>query len=177
MKRMKMKLLGAFLLMAPHLDADAEPAKHATLKAQATQFFHRYIGTYSARLGHPERREKFLGDLSALIHTPFIMAPPSSTPPFYPGDPETLGRVFDGFVQQLERKGAVRMAWQEINLEVLTENKILANNVGLALDADGEVVYRTLSLYLLSRIKGDWKIVLFSPYDFDNKLALGPAPR
>ena len=36
---------------------------------------------------------------------------------------------------------------------------------------DGNVVYETISIYLLIRDKDQWKIALFSPYDMANKLS------
>ena len=170
MTLLKTTLLGALLSTVPNASAFGEPADAAALKQEATEFFHTYLNTYNRRLGHPDKEKAFLDELAALINSPFIMAPPSANPPFYPESQEMFARVFGGFVKQLEQKGGVRMEWQEINLEVLTQNKILANNVGRALDAEGGVVYETVSLYLLHRSGSGWKIAVFSPYDFANKL-------
>ncbi|WP_152025259.1 hypothetical protein [Congregibacter litoralis] len=75
---------------------------------------------------------------------------------------------FEAFVNMLDSKKVMRLEWQRVQLQILTPNKILANNVGHGLNAAGEVVYETVSLYLLVRDEGDWKIALFSPYDVKN---------
>ncbi len=172
MNFLKPTLLALVLAVFPHAGALGAPTDAAALKQEATRFFHTYLNTYNKRLGHPEREEAFLDELSALISKPFIMAPPSANAPFYPESEEMFARAFGGFVKQLERKGGVRMEWQEINVEVLTQNKILANNIGRAFSAEGDVVYETISLYLLHRSDDGWKIAVFSPYDVGNKLAI-----
>ncbi|MEL7449007.1 MAG: hypothetical protein AAFN78_07340 [Pseudomonadota bacterium] len=170
MTHFKTTLLALTLTLFPHASALCETADAATLKQEATAFFHTYLGTYNKRLAEPESEQAFLDELRSLINTPFIMAPPSANAPFYPESEEMFARGFGGFVKQLERKGAVRMEWQEINVEVLTPNKVLANNIGHAFNASGDVVYETISLYLLHRSDSGWKIAVFSPYDVANKL-------
>lgn len=141
------------------------------IKQQARDFFHDYINSYNRRFKHPAKKEAFINDLSALVNMPFMMSPSNSTTlPRIFNTLDEFSPFFERFVQNLESKGAVSLQWQEINLHVLSENRILANNVGLALNAEGEKVYETISLYLIQRINNQWKIVLFSPYDFANRL-------
>lgn len=143
---------------------------HTELKAQAGKFFQTYINTYNKRFGHPEKANDFIDELSQLINQPFIMSPPQGKP-FYPQDPELMKRAFNGFVQNLENKGATKLVWKEISFHVLTQNKMLANNVGHAVDENGNVVYETVSVYLINRVNNQWKISLFSPYTMSNKLS------
>lgn len=138
---------------------------HAQLKKEATDFLNVYLNAYNKRFGHPERKESFMAELTGLLNDPFILAPPKNKP----FSPDNL-TGFERFVQGLEKKGAVKLRWEEMNLHVLTEKKILANNVGFGIDAGGKVVYETVSVYLLYRTDNGWKIVLFSPYDMQNKL-------
>lgn len=170
MSRIKVILLTFALALGFQSSAFAEQADSSYIQREATDFFHTYLGTYNKRLGQPDRDADFLAELSALVNKPFIMAPPSATAPFYPESDELFARVFSGFVKQLERKGAVRMEWQQISIQVLTSHKVLANNIGRAFNADGEVVYETISLYLLHRSDSGWKITMFSPYDFAQRL-------
>jgi len=146
-----------------------QPASVASHEVRA--FFDAYLDTYNQRFGHPEQRAEFIASLSALLHEPFIMSPVNN-PPFLLPTTADLTRGFDGFVQQLEAKGAVRLSWQEVNLTPLSEHKFLANNVGVATNSQGEVVYKTLSLYLVVRVDDQWKIALFSPYEMDRKISV-----
>ena len=144
-----------------------QPASVASHEVRV--FFDAYLDTYNQRFGHPDKTAEFITSLSSLIHDPFIMSPVNN-PPFLLPTTADLTRGFDGFVQQLEAKGAVRLSWQEVNLTPLSEHKFLANNVGVATNSQGEVVYKTLSLYLVVRVDDQWKIALFSPYEPSNKL-------
>ncbi len=174
MKSFKIMTLTMTLFLSHNVTA-AEIEKqpeftHAELKAQAAQFFQIYLNTYNKRFNHPEKANDFINELSQLINEPFIMSPPKGKP-FYPQTPELMTRAFDGFVQNLEQKGVTELIWKEVNFHVLTQNKILANNVGHGIDKDGKVVYETVSVYLINRDNNQWKISVFSPYTINNKLS------
>ena len=162
-----------FLMFVPGLVAQTsiDPNPPSTATAEARVFFDRYLETYNQRFGKPQQTAAFIGALKELIHDPFIMSPVNN-PPFQLPTTADLTRGFDGFVRQLEAKGAVKLSWQEVNLTPLSDNKILANNAAVATNTEGEVVYETLSLYLLVRVNGAWKIALFSPYDPNHKVSV-----
>lgn len=138
------------------------------IKAEVRAFFDAYLDTYNQRFGHPEKAPAFINTLRTLIHTPFLMAPPNS-PPFQPKDKEQLTRAFDGFVSSLEQKGAMKLMWKKVSLKVLSPHKVLANNVGYAIDADGHEVYKTVSVYLVVKVNDEWKITVFSPYELSRE--------
>jgi len=158
----------AALLLATCCAASADPpSAHELLELEAKGFMDRYLAVYNRRFGHPERSEQFRRELGELVLTPLMVAPPMTKPRV----PISLGAFtenFEGFVKMLESRGVTRLKWQRTQLQILTENKILANNVGHGLNAAGETVYETVSLYLLFRDEGSWKIALFSPYDTEN---------
>ncbi|MCX7553650.1 hypothetical protein OS175_07150 [Marinicella sp. S1101] len=138
------------------------------IKAAVEVFFEAYLDTYNQRFGHPEKAPAFIASMSALIHQPFLMTPPN-TPPFQPKDKAQMTRVFDGFVSMLEQKGAIKLKWKNVSLKVLSQHKVLANNVGYAIDAEGKEVYKTASVYLLVQVDGQWQIALFSPYELSRE--------
>jgi hypothetical protein len=122
---------------------------------------------YNRRLGNPDRSEQFRRELSEMVLMPLMVAPPMAKPRV----PNSMGAFtenFEGFVSMLETSGVTRLEWQRTQMQVLTKNKILANNVGHGVNAAGEIVYETVSLYLLFRSNGKWQIALFSPYDTEN---------
>lgn len=158
------------LLGFSHLHAATqEKQSDEAIKAEVSVFFGAYLDTYNQRFGYPERAKTFIESLSQLIHTPFVMAPPNGKV-FYPDSPELLTRSFDGFVQQLEKKGVVKLVWETESYVVLTDKKVLVNNKGLGLNGNGETVYETQSIYLAVKSEKGWKIALFNPYDIDRNL-------
>jgi hypothetical protein len=158
----------AALLLAICCSASADPpSARELIEFEAKGFMDRYLAVYNRRFGHPERSEQFRRELGDLVLMPLLVAPPMTKPRV----PTSLGNFtknFEGFVSMLESKGVTRLEWQRTQLQVLTANKVLANNVGHGLNAAGEIVYKTVSLYLLFRDDGAWKIALFSPYDTEN---------
>ncbi len=141
------------------------------IKSEVKQFFDTYLKTYNQRFGRPDRTESFINSLSNLVHQPFIMSPPTGAP-FQPKDQAAFTQVFNGFVQQLEKKGAVKLTWKSVDFEILSPNKVLANNIGIATNVKGDVIYETISVYLLYRSEDGWKIVLFSPYELERSVVL-----
>ena len=165
-KSLKSIIYMSLLMSVPGINAQSISRSDSpqTGIEEARVFFDHYLEAYNQRFGKPAQTAAFIESLSTLIHDPFIMLPVNN-PPFLLPTRADLTRGFDGFVQQLEAKGAVKLTWQEVNLMPLSEHKILANNVGVATNSQGEVVYETLSLYVLVRVDGAWKIAVFSPYD------------
>lgn len=137
-------------------------------------FFAEYLDIYNRRFGHPDRSAQFRSELQSVVLLPLMQAPPSSAPRVVE-TADVLGRNFEGFVTQLEKKGVAELRWNSVELQMLSENKAIANNIGHGVDADGNVVYETVSVYLLYRQDGKWRIFLFSPYALDKRISLaGP---
>lgn len=139
--------------------------------AEVDAFFDRYIATYNRRFGYPARDAVFREEIVEYLNTPLLQAPPNRTP-WMVDSAEQVGRNFAGFVSQLESKGVARLQWREKQLNVLSPTQVLASNVGEGVDADGNVIYETVSIYLVYNIEGRWKIISFSPYAMENRLSL-----
>ena len=159
--------LALMLGMAPLCSArDAIP-----VEAQVDQFFDQYISTYNRRFGNPGGEAAFRAEIVEYLNIPLLQAPPNRSPMMVESA-ERVGRNFAGFVAQLEQKGVERLQWQEKRLKVLSPTQVLASNVGHGVDADGNTVYETVSIYLVYKIEGRWKIISLSPYQVQNKVAL-----
>ena len=169
------KTITCIILLISNLGVEArqntQPVPWSVTSEQVNLFFDAYLDTYNQRFGHPDKTAEFITSLSSLIHDPFIMSPVNN-PPFLLPTTADLTRGFDGFVQQLEAKGAVKLSWRQVNLTALSANKVLANNAAVATNAVGEVVYETQSLYLLVRVDDQWKIALFSPYELGRDITV-----
>ncbi|MEM9387146.1 MAG: hypothetical protein AAGA68_18940 [Pseudomonadota bacterium] len=152
--------------------ARAEVADNQVDDREIAAFFDGYLAVYNRSFGHPERRTQFREELSAKVLMPIMQSPPSRAPRV-PDSIESFTQGFAAFVTRLEGKGVTRLEWVSREYQVLSVNKVLANNVGIGITADGEVAYETASLYLLHRTEGGWKIVMFSPYDHDKLFQLG----
>ncbi|MEO0422415.1 MAG: hypothetical protein AAF184_08790 [Pseudomonadota bacterium] len=140
-------------------------------KQEVDAFFDGYLAVYNRRFGHPERSTQFREELSQQVLMPFLQSPPMSTPRV-PETVESFTAGFEGFVTMLEGKGVERLEWVSREFQVLSDNKVLANNVGVGFTEGGEIAYETASLYLLYRTEEGWRIVMFSPYDRDKLLRL-----
>ena len=158
------RFCAALLLVTCCTTSADPPTARDLLELEAKGFMDRYLEVYNRRFGHPERSEQFRRELGELVLMPLLLAPPM-TRPRVPASLGAFTKNFEGFVEMLEAREVKRLVWQRVQLQVLTPNKILANNVGHGLNAAGDVVYETVSLYLLFRDEGSWKIALFSPYD------------
>lgn len=154
--------------------AAAEDGGQQQIEREVAAFFDGYLAVYNQRFGRPERSAQFRQELSEQVHMPFLQSPPMSAPRV-PDSVETFTSSFEGFVSMLERKGVSRLQWERMEFQVLTANKVLASNIGVGVSEDGEIVYETASLYLLYRTEGGWKITMFSPYDVDKAVRLGPS--
>lgn len=141
------------------------------VQAEVDQFFDRYIATYNRRFGKPEADTAFQKEIAEYLNAPLLQAPPNR-PPRVTESAEVAGRNFAGFVSLLESKGVERLQWHEKQLWVLSPTQVLASNVGHGVNADGEIVYETVSIYLVYKIDERWKIISLSPYEIDHKITL-----
>ncbi|GAB4200303.1 MAG: hypothetical protein Tsb002_36390 [Wenzhouxiangellaceae bacterium] len=138
---------------------------------EVRQFFEQYLAVYNRRFDHPQDDTAFKEDMAGFLHGPLLQLPPTS-PPRLMESAELAASNFAGFVALLEQKGVRRLYWHEMQLQVLTPTKVLANNIGHGVDAEGNVVYETISVYLLYKSEAGWRIVVFSPYQMANKFEL-----
>lgn len=138
--------------------------------AQVDRFFDAYIGTYNRRFGNPDRDAAFRTEILEHLNVPLLQAPPNRSP-IMVESADRVARNFASFVAQLEQKGVVRLQWQDKQLKVLSPTQVLASNVGHGVDAQGNLLYETVSIYLVYKIEGRWKIISFSPYQVDNAIA------
>lgn len=165
------KAICASLLLAMSTFVSASENDSQAIEREAAAFLDNYLSVYNRRFGHPERSAQFRRELGELVHMPFLQAPPTGKP-LVPESLEAFTASFEGFVSMLEQKNVDRLEWQQVQLHVLTPNKVLANNIGRGLTVNGEVAYETISLYLLYRGEDGWKIAMFSPYYINNALSL-----
>ncbi|MEM7704578.1 MAG: hypothetical protein AAF358_03445 [Pseudomonadota bacterium] len=171
MKTTKILIMATMLLVCSTSNADPENSNAPQYEREAVAFFDAYLGVYNRRFGRPELSETFRQELSEIVYFPVLQSPASGQPRV-PASMEKFTRGFEGFVTMLERKGVHRLAWESQEFHQLSENKLLANNVGVGYSVEGEPVYHTASLYLVYQTDAGWKITLFSPYDVDKPLHL-----
>ncbi len=144
--------------------------------AELRAFFDDYIAVYNRRFGQPQQGEQFRVEIGSLVQMPVLQSPPKGAP-FAPESAAALGANFERFVTMLEARGVTRLEWLQVDVHPLTDNKALANNVGRGVNAQGETVYETVSLYLLHRDDDQgWRIAVFSPYDVSKTLQIGSQP-
>ncbi|MEM9302301.1 MAG: hypothetical protein AAGE01_09340 [Pseudomonadota bacterium] len=167
------KLIAACLLAFACQVSVANDAVGANPGAELRAFFDDYLSVYNRRFGRPERSAQFREDLGKVVRMPVLQVPPQGAP-FAPESVASLGANFERFVTMLEQRGVAKLEWEEVDIHPLTANKALANNVGRGVNEAGETVYETVSLYLLHRDDEGWRISLFSPYNVDNRLLIGP---
>lgn len=165
------KVMFTTLILTLCVCANAETSDRQKIEEDAAAFLDRYLAVYNRRFGHPERSAQFRKELGDLVSAPMMLAP-SMSKPQVPPSTDAFTQGFEGFVKMLESKNVARLQWQSVELHVLSENKVLANNVGHGITHTGELAYETVSLYLIYRVADSWKIALFSPYEMENKLRI-----
>lgn len=147
------------------------PAADMSLEQQAAVFFEHYIGLYNQRIGHPEQSEAFRYEMARLIHEPMLNSPFKGKPPMSVSSDGFAGNL-ESFVTVLEELGVTRLQYEQIQVHVLTPNKIIANNIGHGINEAGEILYETISVYFLYRADDQWQIAMLNAYDIDNALNL-----
>lgn len=152
----------------------AGEADRLAIEQEAAAFFDEYLQVYNRRFGHPEHSQQFRAEIGAVVTMPVLQSPPTS-PPFMTDSDADFGRNFEGFLVNLEKKGVTQLIWNKTDFHVLSPTKLLANNIGHGIDDHGNVLYETISLYLLVRGDEGWRITLFSPYLIENELQISSA--
>ncbi|MEM7277166.1 MAG: hypothetical protein AAF385_03485 [Pseudomonadota bacterium] len=166
-----MKLLQTLLILMLCLTcvdyAKAEPSP----QDQATEFFEHYLDLYNQRFGHPENSEMFRSEMAKLMYEPLLQVPPKGSPIVH-NSRDAFVKNLEAFVTQLEKLGVVRLRYDQMQLHMLTPNKLIANNIGHGLNEAGEVVYKTISIYLLYRADERWQLTLLHAYDMDKEISI-----
>ncbi len=147
------------------------PKMGPELHQQLQLFFEDYLSVYNRRFGRPEGSDAFRSEIIELVHFPILQSPPKGAPKSI-SDPELFAKRFEHFVVSLDKKGVERLKWASVQLHPLSASKVLANNIGHGVNAQGDVIYETVSLYLLYKENDRWRIALFSPYLIDNAIDL-----
>ena len=75
---------------------------------------------------------------------------------------------FTRFLEKLKNKGVTKMEWEKLQVVSLSQNTALASNIARGLDANGNVVERLASIYMLSNSSDGWKIAVIKPISLDN---------
>lgn len=166
----KLLTILSFCLFAAVPAAAEKSDDKAMIKKQASEFMASYLGVYNRRFGKPEASAQFRQELSDLVTKPFMQAPPIGQPVV--PELKTFTRNFETFLTRLEARGVTKLQWARTEYRVLSPNKVLVNNVGQGIKADGGIGYETISLYLLHRTDEGWRIALFSPYLPENAASI-----
>lgn len=84
----------------------------------------------------------------------------------------SYARNLEAFVGLLEAKGVTRLEYQYTEIQVLTPNKVLANNLGRGFSESGDVLYETISIYFLYKNDDRWQIAMLNAYEVGNAFTL-----
>jgi len=163
------KVILISFILATTVPSFSGDSSKKSIDSEAREFLDDYLSVYNRRFGHPELSKQFREDLQNFVHDSLLLSPPTTPPQILPSK-EKFAQAFEGFVTGLEKKGVVRLQWDKVQVKQLAPNKILANNIGHGVTDKGEVVYETISIYLLYKVDGDWKIAMFSPYLLENAI-------
>jgi len=161
-----MRITLSLFLLVFFLPSNANELQTSLIEQQAAEFFDDYLAVYNRRFGHPNRSAQFRLEIGEIAHMPLLLAPPGGQPQV-PESRESVARNFERFLSDLESKGVTKLQWQQVSVHVLTPNRVLANNIGQGVNDAGEILYETISIYLLVRNGNKWQIAMFSPYDLD----------
>lgn len=164
-----MKVLRTLLLSMVCTIAAASPNTNDSLEDQALDFFEQYIGLYNHRLGHPERSDWFQTEMAKLIHAPILNVPLNGAPRATATSSEYASNL-DTFIAQLESRGVSRLQYLNIQVHALTPNKVIANNLAHGFNNAGDVLFETISIYLLYQNGEQWQIAMLNAYDVANAL-------
>lgn len=163
------------LLMLPMILTLSIGAAHASASDNSGQvlkevhaMFDAYMEVYNRRFTNVIDDEGYQTEIAQYLYAPLLMFPPTNKPAVM-DTPEAAAKNFAGFTAMLMRKGVTRLKWHDMQLRVLSPTKVLANNVGRGSDVDGNLVYETVSVYVVYKSDDGWKIQTLNPYLVENK--------
>lgn len=76
--------------------------------------------------------------------------------------PEKMNQGVTGFLTQLKSKGVNKIAWEAVEIKLLTDNIALASNIAVRYLANGEVYDRAGATYFLNKAETGWEISAFA---------------
>lgn len=165
-----MRLLLILVLLVFTSTSAAGEFDDAAVEREVTDFFTEYLQSYNRYFADPENDPE-LRVITEHFQMPLMQAPPVGQP-FVPESREQFAAGLKGFINNLSDKGVESLQYKEVQIHILTPTKVVASNIGHGIGQDGDVVYETVSLYLLHRSKVGWKIALISPYAIERALNL-----
>ncbi len=174
-----MKLLSTLLASLIFVLCIGTTSSTAAIESEALEenireMFESYINVYNRRFQSRTGDAEFREEIVQYLHTPLVMFPATSPPQVVETSAKAAAN-FAGFTNMLISKGVKNLEWQDLQIRVLSPNKAIANNVGHGTDAEGRLVYETVSVYLVLKSDAGWVIQTLNPYLIDQRFSLaGP---
>ncbi len=135
-----------------------------------TEFFHDYIQGYNLYLENPNNKSA-LPQIASHFAYP-VMQIPSKGAPVIVTESAQLIKNFSFFVDDLRKKSVAKIVWEKLQVKPLTENKAVAINIANAMDAQGNILSRLSTLYILYKEGAHWKISAIQPHTINNHINL-----
>jgi hypothetical protein len=167
------KTLAATLIVVVLLAALPTSAAQdaADVEGEVRDMLERYLAVYNRRFSDAASETEFKSDIVGFLRMPLVMFPPTGAPSVI-ASPDEAARNFAGFTSMLKSKGVIQLRWHDRQLQVLTPTKVLVNNLGHGVDEEGNLVYETVSVYLLFKSSAGWQIQTLSPYFVENRFEI-----
>lgn len=169
MKSMQLLFLPLILAMAIGASPVHAEDDSTQIIDEVRSMFGQYMAVYNRRFNNAIDDAGYKNEIAEYLYAPLLMFPPTSKPAVL-DTPEAAAENFAGFTAMLMRKGVTRLKWHDMQLQVLSPTKVLANNVGRGTDIDGNIVYETVSVYIVFKSENGWKIQTLNPYLVENKI-------
>ncbi len=139
-------------------------------QTELTEFFHDYIQGYNLYLENPNNQSAMPQIASHFTYP--VMQIPNKGAPVIVTESAQLIKNFSFFVDNLRKNSVAKIVWEKLQVRSLTDNKALAINIANAMDAQGNIVTRLSTLYILHKEDSHWKISAIQPHSISNHINL-----
>jgi len=146
-----------FILVAWSSITHANEKKLSQEHQEVAEFFVQYLNNYNDYFENPDNT-KALSAAAQDIHLPAVQIQPQGSVAMLESAQQiVLGT--QGFIESLKAKGVTHMAWEKLQINVLSEHAAVASNVAAQYLEDGYVYARLGATYLLYKTDKGWKLV------------------
>lgn len=140
--------------------------KSTDAKVAVQLVFKNYMAKYNHYITHQELKS------SPELYAEQIMLMTGNKPAML--TPDSMNKGVMGFLSGLKEKGVNKVAWEKVDVKLLSENIALASNVAVRYLANGDVYDRAGATYFINKNPEGWKITAFALHTPENAFSFSP---
>lgn len=151
------------LLCFSSLSAFANTQQTSKEQAQIKEVFAQYMRSYNNYL----KTNVMLKDQAIYTET-LMLITPNRAPAIL--DETKFSNLIEGFLDGLRSKGVNNIAWEKLQIKLLSNSVAVASNAAVRYKKNGDVYDHAAATYMLTKVNEQWKIATLAPHAAENIL-------